>query len=276
MILGFHHVTAISADPQKTVDFYTGFFGLRLVKKTVNFDDPGTYHLYFGNGTGDPGTLLTIFPWRVQRSARIGAGQAIAVAFRAGDLTAWSRRAAEAGIEHEFGDESLALRTPCGLAIRLIEGGEAGLGPLHSVTVAEPDIGAMTELLTGVMGFDQTDSRRFEAGSARIDLEEPVAERGRIGPGAVHHVAFQVASIEEQDEWRERLIRAGERVTIPQDRRYFRSIYFRPHRSVLFEIATSAPGFTVDEPLATLGESLCLPPWLESERSYIESRLPPV
>jgi len=289
MLSGFHHVTAISGNPRQTLEFYTGFLGLRLVKRTVNFDDPATHHLYFGSPTAEPGTLLTFFPWPVARRVRLGAGQAVSVAFRTGSLQHWSQRAAEAGVKQtavsvELGDRVLALRDPFGLVIKLVE--SEGTPPqaverLHSLSILEADPAPLAAVLTDLLEFERTSQEggveRFEIAGARIDLAQAgSAERGKIAPGAIHHVALRVADEAGQDAWRARLMAAGLRVTIPQNRMYFRSIYFRPHRSVLFELATSAPGFTVDEPLDALGTSLCLPPWLESERASIEARLAPI
>lgn len=290
MLQGFHHVTAIAGDPQRNLDFYTGFLGLRLVKHTVNFDDPATHHFYFGDRHGSPGTLITFFPWSVNRISRRGTGQVTSVAFRTGALDLWQERAAAQGItvtgpRLRFGELILTLTDPDGLDLDLVDTGSASLEleNLHSVTICENDTHAMASLLTGHLGFEpdaQESSRtRFlltHCATAIDLLAEPETERGKIGPGAVHHLALAVAGEPEQEEWRAKMLAAGYKVTLPQDRRYFRSIYFRQPRSVLFELATLAPGFTVDEPLKHLGESLCLPPWLETIRESVESRLAPV
>jgi glyoxalase family protein len=288
-MLGFHHVTAIAGDPQRNLDFYAGFLGMRLVKRTVNFDDPGTYHFYFGDSVGAPGTLLTFFPWAgARRRARRGAGQVVALALAARSLEVWRARAHKAGVScsgpnHRMGEAVLTLEDPDGLPVELIEGGRSDLGPLHSVTIAEREAGLTAGFLTGVFKFDsvkQEDGRqRLETGggAARIDvLHDPAAQAGVAGPGSVHHVALAAPNEAEQDRWRHNLIAAGFRVTLPQNRLYFRSIYFRPDRNILFELATSSPGFTVDEPPGRLGERLCLPPWLEPVRESIEQRLPRV
>ena len=283
MISGFHHVTAISGDPRATLDFYTGFLGLRLVKRTINFDDPGTHHFYLSACAGEPGTLLTFFPWPVARRARVGSGQGAAVAFQTGSLRYWSERARDAERSIEFGEHVLLLRDPFGMVIKLVEReGSPALGRIHAVTILEADPAALAAVLTNLLGFQpaaqEGNRQRFElAGCACIDLERiPSAERGKPAPGTIHHIALQVADDAEQDAWRVRLTAAGLRVSIPQNRLYFRSIYFRPHHSVLFELATAGPGFTVDEPPDALGKSLCLPPWLESERASIEERLAPI
>ena len=289
-LLGFHHLTAISAQPQATLDFYTGFFRMRLVKRTVNFDDPGTHHFYFGNSTGDPGALLTFFPWLVSRRGRMGPGRAVAVAFQTASLEYWMERAREARVgqspgDGHFGEPSISLRDAFGMVVNLVEhpgAPQEHLGALHSATLWEADPARLAELLTSVLGFERVSEdagcQRFQlpGGSARLDVVTHDGERGVIGPSGIHHIALRVAGDAELDDWRARLIAAGQRVTLPQNRRYFRSIYFRPPGGVLFEIATTGAGFTVDEPLATLGERLCLPPWLESERASIEARLPPV
>ena len=290
MLSGFHHVTAISGDPRATIEFYTGFLGMRLVKRTVNFDDPGTHHFYFGGPAGEPGTLLTLFPWPTPRRARVGAGQPIEVAFETGSLRFWNERAAAYDVERtaegvEFGERVLGLRDSFGMAIKLVEraAGPNALGRLHGVTICETDPAGLAAVLTDLLGFKRTGTegqrQRFElaGGAARIDLwPASTPERGKAGPGAIHHVAWRVESEAEQDEWRARLMAAGLRVSIPQNRLYFRSIYFRAHRGVLFEIATVSPGFTFDEPWDALGGKLCLPPWLEPERASIEARLAPL
>ena len=235
MLLGLHHVTALAGDAQANLDYYTQVLKLRLVKRTVNFDDPGTYHLYYGDHHGSPGTLLTFFTG-FQRQPKRGSGQIVAV-------------------------------EPPGL---------------HSVTLCETAVEPTARLLE-MLGFVAAGAEgnlyRFElqGGVGRVNiLHEPEAERGRLGAGAIHHVALRVAGEAEQLEWRERLMAAGVHVSPVKDRLYFHSIYFREPGGVLFEIATDGPGFLIDEPADSLGSSLCLPPWLEPGREGIEARLPPL
>jgi len=263
MLLGFHHVTALAGDAQRNLDFYTQVAGLRLVKRTVNFDDPTTHHFYFGAGLGAPGTLLTFFPWGFHRTPRRGAGQAVSIT-----------------LSVPSGAFAPKLDDPDGLDIRLV----AGEGPvrLHSVTLCENDLEATAGLLT-TLGFLRTgqDGNRshFElpGGSARIDvLHEPEAGHGKMGAGMIHHVALRVANEVEQRDWRDKLIASGLRVSPVKDRLYFHSIYFRHPGGTLFEIATDGPGFLIDEPEDSLGTALCLPPWLEPVRESIEARLAPV
>ena len=315
-ITGLHHVTAMAGDPQANADFYTGVLGLRLVKKTVNYDDPGTYHFYYGDEQGRPGTLLTFFPWPQARRGKIGAGQATATAFAVaeGALGFWSERLERLGVEHDAprrrgeDEEVLRLLDPDGLELELVahagaaaapevsvrDGGpvpaEHALRGLYAVTLGEWNLERTAELLTGTMGLRLESSRgarhRFVAGPSpagsadvgtRLDvLEEPTAAPGRISAGTVHHVAWRVAGDREQDAWHRDLVAGGHHVSPIMDRRYFHSIYFREPGGVLFEIATDAPGMATDETVAELGHGLQLPPWLEPERARIEATLPPL
>jgi glyoxalase family protein len=285
MILGLHHVTALAGDARQNLEFYTHFLGLRLVKRTVNYDDPGTHHFYFGDSSGHPGTLLTFFPWGRVRTPRKGAGQAIAVAFAIAPeaLGEWSDRAARRGLEatpwnSRFGEAGLTIVDPDGLAVELV-GAEAArnrtLDRLHSVTLCEREI-------HNVLGWElagvESNRHRFRVAAGEfIDiLHEPAAEHGKMGAGAIHHVALRVADEALQWEWRTRLISAGMRVSPVKDRSYFHSIYFRRPGSTLFEIATDGPGFLIDEPAELLGTGLCLPRWLEPHRAEITARLPPL
>jgi glyoxalase family protein len=304
-IAGLHHVTAIARDPQANADFYAGVLGLRLVKKTVNFDDPGTYHLYYGDELGHPGTILTFFPWPQARLGSRGAGQATVTAFSVptGSLGFWTERLKSLGVdfdgpEERFDEEVLTVRDPDGLLLELVAraGDErapwAG-GPVpeafavrgfYNVTLAEWNPAVTADLLTRTMGFRQVgeagDRIRFATGTGGagtlVDLlATPSASRGVISAGTVHHVAFRAASDTEQLAWQGKLAERGLHVTPVQDRQYFHSIYFREPGGVLFEIATDPPGFTLDEPVASLGSDLKLPPWLESSRARIEEALPP-
>lgn len=304
-IPGLHHVTAIAGDPQANADFYVSLLGLRLVKRTVNFDDPGTYHLYYGDDAGTPGTILTFFPWPGAPRGTRGTGQTTAVAFAvpAGGLDGWMERLAARAVEFEpvierFGEKVLAARDPDGLVIELVERADVADrrwwkgGPVpephairgfHGVTVTEEGVERTAALLSGTMGYRRLEEAegRFRYGTglaapgAIVDVVcAPDLRRGRVAVGTVHHVAFRCASDADQLEWRTRLAAAGMDVTPVVDREYFRSIYFREPGGVLFELATDPPGFTVDEAPEALGASLKLPPWLEPVRDRIEQRLP--
>jgi glyoxalase family protein len=287
---GLHHVTALAGSAQQNLDFYAGFLGLRLVKRTVNFDDPATHHFYFGGPDGAPGTLITFFPWGRFRPSRKGAGQAVGFAFRVAEsaLDQWQRRAASSGVttsgaETRFGETVLTLFDPDGIAVELVASAhgprDGGLDALHSVTLCETALDRPVELL-GFLGFQpagrEGERARFQlpGQSSYVDiLDQPGAERGKMGPGSIHHVAFAVADEPTQLEWRERLIEHGLRVSPVKDRSYFHSIYFREPGGVLFEIATLGPGFLIDESLNDLGSRLCLPTWLEPVRESLEPRL---
>ncbi len=311
-LAGIHHVTAIAGDPQANADFYTGVLGLRLVKKTVNYDDPGTYHLYYGDELGRPGTLLTFFPWPLARRGQLGAGQATVTSFSVpeGSLGFWSERLRRSGTAHDEprrrgeDEEVLRLLDPDGLELELVAhagaapgipwaGGpvpaEHAIGGLFAVTLVEWNADRTAELLTGTLGFhleSQTGSRcRFAVGApaataglaTRLDLvADPTAGRGRISAGTVHHVAFRVAGDREQEAWRCDLAAGGHHVSPVMDRQYFHSIYFREPGGVLFEIATDPPGMTADESAGQLGSGLRLPSWLEPARARIEPALPPL
>ncbi|HKI00814.1 MAG TPA: ring-cleaving dioxygenase [Thermoanaerobaculia bacterium] len=305
-IAGIHHVTAMASDPQANVDFYTGVLGLRLVKKTVNFDDPGTYHLYYGDEVGHPGTILTFFPWPMARRGVQGAGQATVTSFSVpqGSLGYWTERLGSLGAVFEdprsrFDEEVLTLLDPDGLRLELVTRPDDGREPwtggpvpaehavrgFDGVTLTEWNPEVTSEVLTGTLGFrpagQQGDRFRFEvgsgAGSSRVDvLASPAAARGHISAGTVHHVAWRAADEADQLAWREAVAETGLYVTPVLDRQYFRSIYFREPGGVLFEIATDPPGFTRDEPVESLGTELKLPPWLEPERQRIAKSLPAI
>lgn len=292
-IPGIHHVTAIAGDPQRNVDFYCGVLGLRLVKQTVNFDDPATYHLYYGDSIGTPGSILTFFPWRDVPRGRRGTGETVAVAFRvdADAIAHWQRKLKAAGTAVEgpyetFGEKSIAFFDPDGMRLE-IAGSGLGSGEkisgFHGVTLSEAGYEATANLLTGQFGYRLTRSEgnrfRYEAEGEALGrvvdlLCQPDGPRGIMGSGIVHHVAFRAESDESQRAWRRQLTGAGQNVTPVLDRQYFHSIYFREPGGVLFEIATDPPGFAIDESRETLGHTLKLPPWLESERREIEAVLP--
>jgi glyoxalase family protein len=301
---GIHHVTAIAGDPQRNVDFYVGLLGLRMVKKTINFDDPGTYHLYYGDGAGSPGSIMTFFPWGSAPQGRIGAGQLTVTSFSvpAASLGYWTERLVEAGVRFEkpegrFGETVLRFSDPDGLRLELVAAREEGReewagGPVpaehaargfHDVTLVVEAPSRTAKLMTDSLGFRQTGEaegrRRYEAGEGgpgnTVDIADGTGfPRGTMGIGAVHHVAFRVPDEETQLELRERVGALGYNVTPVLDRNYFRSIYFREPGGVLFEIATDPPGFAVDEEPEHLGESLKLPPWLEPRHEELERLLP--
>ena len=301
-IAGIHHVTAMAGDPQANVDFYTGVLGLRLVKRTVNFDDPGTYHLYYGDEMGHPGTIMTFFPWPMARRGVQGAGQATVTSFSVpeGSLGYWTERLGKLGVAFEdprprFDEEVLTLLDPDGLRLELVTRKDDGRTPwtggpvaaehavrgFDGVTLTEWNPEVTAEVLEGTLGFrkaaQQGDRFRFQAGDSRVDvLASPASVRGHISAGTVHHVAWRAADDGDQLAWREAVAESGLYVTPVLDRQYFRSIYFREPGGVLFEIATDPPGFTRDETVESLGSGLKLPPWLEPERGRIEQVLPPI
>ena len=300
---GIHHVTAISGDPQETVDFYAGVLGLRLVKKTVNFDDPSTYHLYLGDETGSPGTILTFFPFAVGHRGRVGRGQTSATAFAIpeGSKEYWVDRLDDLGVDADepverFGETVLPLRDGDGQPIELVEAdspiepwadgpvpAEHAIRGFHGVTLLSARPGTTAGVLER-LGYElvgeEDDRIRFRAAgdrAATVDVHDPGdAIGGRQGAGTVHHVAFRAPDDDAQLAWRDRLIEAGLHVTGQKDRQYFRSIYFREPGGVLFEIATDGPGFRVDAAVDELGTALRLPPWLEDQREAIEAGLPPI
>lgn len=283
-ISGIHHITAIASDPQRNLDFYAGILGLRLVKLTVNFDDPGTYHFYFGDETGQPGSILTFFPWPNATRGRRGTGQATAIAFDVPNLENWKARFPESRIEQRFGADVLVFHDPDGLELELIPTGGAGdrISGFHGVTLSEAGFETTAKLLTETFGYKlaASEGNRFRyVSSARGAVEllcQPDARRGAMGAGTVHHIAFRTKSEESQRAWQTELAGAGLNVTPVLDRQYFHSIYFREPGGVLFEIATDPPGFLIDETIEKLGTHLKLPPWLEPAREEIEGILPKV
>ena len=298
IIPGLHHVTAICGPAQRNVDFFVGVMALRFVKRTVNFDDPGTYHLYYGNRAAEPGSIYTTFPWEHAAPGRIGPGATSEVVWTVpkGGADALRERADQAGVprlevQQRFGDTLLRLNDPDGTPLAVSEH-DGGGGPgdasataaarLHSVTLMSANPNATGKLLVDVLGLTPGPSEdgraRFVTGDPDvqqfIDVIEPRGSIARMGRGTVHHIALRTTSDADQLMWREILTEAGLHVTPVLDRKYFRSIYFREPGGVLFEIATDEPGFTVDEDLASLGSALQLPNELESRREDIEARLP--
>jgi glyoxalase family protein len=303
---GIHHVTAIGGDPAETLKFYTRDLGLRLVKKTVNFDDPSTYHFYFGDEVGHPGTILTFFPWVNAAAGQRGVGEASRTAFRvpARSLGYWTDRFIEKGIAHQalekrFGENVLPFADQDGTALALVGAANAESEPgwsngdvqsehairgLQGVTLLLDSAQKTAAILTDVFGFrevarEESVVRFAAAGDAKgsvVDIHEaPGAARRHQGRGSVHHIAFRTADDAQQEQMSEKLIRDHtRRPTEQKDRKYFRSIYFREPGGVLFEIATDIPGFAVDEPVEGFGRNLQLPKFLESRRDEIEGLLP--
>lgn len=306
-IQGLHHITAVAGDPQTNLNFYHRILGQRLVKKTVNFDDPGTYHFYFADETGTPGTVLTFFPWAHAKRGVPGNGEATAVAYsiRPDSVEYWRERLAAHGIALEpardrFGEVVLPFRDPDGMAVELVAsdapstiqywaGGpvpaEHALRGFHSVALSLNEVERTAALLVDHLGYRHAgregDRTRLAGASGDVGLYVDLVHRpgqpvGRFGAGSIHHVAFRTVDDSEQLEYLEALRAAGFGVSPVRDRQYFHSIYFRSPGGVLFEIATDAPGFLYDEPVDKLGQALRLPPWLESRRADIEAQLPPV
>jgi glyoxalase family protein len=303
---GIHHVTAISGPARRNVEFHTRVLGQRLVKRTVNFDDPGTYHLYYGDRTGQPGSILTFFPWANVAPGRVGAGETLETAFRVprAALPFWTKRFQEHGVafqplEQRFGEPVLAFSDPDGMHLALIgiEGieGEAAwttgeipaeqaVRGFHGVTLLVADPKPTAAVLTDVLGFETGATEgplaRFIAPGATqggiVDLRAaPGIARGRQGGGSVHHIAFRATDDAEQAEMARKLAEHHNLPTTEQkDRQYFRSVYFREPGGVIFEIATDQPGFAIDEPQDSLGEALKLPRFLEPQRAKIEAVLP--
>lgn len=305
---GIHHVTAISGPARRNVDFYTRTLGLRMVKKTVNFDDPGTYHFYYGDETGQPGTILTFFPWEHVAPGRVGIGETEETVFRVpeGSIGYWTHRFVDKGVAFDapikrFGESVLSFRDPDGmrLAIAGVPGianepawresdipAEHAIRGFHSVNMLLADAVPTGAILTDIFGFTEIGRdgslTRFKAGDTVIGGIVDIHAvgnflPGRMGAGSVHHIAFRAADDAAQAAMVKRLAdNHGIRATEQRDRNYFRSVYFREPGRVLFEIATDEPGFAADEKAAALGRSLKLPPFLEDRRKEIEAVLPAV
>lgn len=306
-INGIHHVTAIASDPRRNLEFYTQLLGLRLVKKTVNFDDPSAYHLYYGDTTGAPGSIVTFFYWPgLAAQGRIGAGQMTALSFSApaSSLEFWHERLAEQNViatrAERFGEDVLTFEDPDGIPIEIVavsddaRAGWTGAGipaehalrGLHTAQLTVRDAAATENLLTEEMGYTvvrrEGNRARLAAGgiggSGRyVDvIGAPHATLGAGGSGTIHHIAWRVADDVAERAMQEQLVRAGYAVSPVRDRNYFRSIYYRERGGILFEIATDVPGFAIDEPVDSLGAALKLPSQFEPHRTAIERRLPPL
>ncbi|MEH7443016.1 ring-cleaving dioxygenase [Bacillus sp. JJ1122] len=300
---GIHHITAMVNDAQRTIDFYAGILGLRLVKKTINFDRPEVYHLYFGNESGQPGTVITFFPWPKQLKGRIGIGQVGVTGYviPEGSLEFWKNRLKKFGVEFSadvrFGEQYLKLQDPDGLEIELVERVE---GPVNNWSFGEvlPEVaikgfsGATlisaqphktAEVLERILGLECVGQEegflRFKSDAELgniIDIKLTPSVRGLMGAGTVHHVAWRARDEAELLKWRTLLQEKGYYPTEVKNRNYFKSIYFHEGGGILVELATDSPGFTVDEPLDRLGERIMLPSWFEPKREELEAILAPV
>lgn len=295
--MGIHHITAIVGHPQENADFYAGVLGLRLVKKTVNFDDPGTYHLYFGNEGGKPGTIITFFPWPNAYQGKIGGGQVGVTSYvvPSGALEFWEKRLEKFQVSYtkkdRFGEQYLQFDDPHGLHLEIVERaeGEANTWNFGGITPdvaikgfggsilysTQPDETA--KVLEQVMGLEKVgqegDLVRYRAtadiGNV-IDLKLTAVPRGQMGVGTVHHIAWRASDDQDHFDWQKQVSGHGYHVTEVKDRNYFNAIYFREHGEILFEIATDPPGFAHDESQETMGQQLMLPPQYEAHRDKIE------
>ncbi|NIG54823.1 ring-cleaving dioxygenase [Chitinophaga sp. Cy-1792] len=304
-ILGLHHITAIAADAQRNYDFYTKVMGLRLVKKTVNFDDPGTYHFYFGDEHGTPGTILTFFPWENISKGQAGTGMATEIAYSVpqGSIEFWKERFKKYNVpftevNERFGEKFLSFTDPDGLQLTMVEPAkvdtrsgwttaevnkDVATKGFHSTTLMLRSIEPTAKILTDIFGYElqSQEGNRYRFATNAVEqaniidlLEAPDGPRGYNAGGTNHHVAFRVADDNIQMEFRDKILRKGLQITPKIDRDYFYSLYFREPGGVLFEIATDNPGFTVDEPLEQLGTGLRLPKQYEPAREEIEKILP--
>lgn len=299
---GLHHVTAVAGDPRRNYRFYSELLGLKLVKKTVNFDDPTVYHLYYGDRTGSPGTILSFFPDSSFAPGDPGIGQAVAVSFAVpdGSLEFWQGYLSHPDRQvtepfERFDKKVLGLQDPDGLHIELVETGWAGetgdpedsaipaehaIRGLHGVTLAVDSADDTAAMMKDLLGFEQQDREEernlYTAGSgpgSAVEILDGVELDGGPGRGTIHHIAFRAADAGEQEQMRQKLAERGYHVTGSKDRVYFQSIYFHEPGGVLCEISTDTPGFLIDEPADRLGKKLTLPPWLETRRSEIEQTL---
>lgn len=300
---GIHHITAIVGHPQENTDFYAGILGLRLVKKTINFDDPGTYHLYFGDGGGNPGTIITFFPWENAYQGKAGGGQVgvTSYAIPSGSMSYWENRLEKFNIKYEkadrFWETYLQFEDFHGLQLELVEReeGEPNNWTFGDVT---PDVaikgfaGAVLysvkpeqtmQALQDAMGLEKIgeegDLARFKSEADignMIDVKKTVLERGQMGVGTVHHIAWRAKDDADQLDWQEHVQDKGFHVTEVRDRNYFKAIYFREQGEVLFEIATDPPGFAHDESYETMGEDLKLPVQYEQYRDRLQNMLTPI
>ncbi|MCP1124679.1 ring-cleaving dioxygenase [Bacillus sp. 3103sda1] len=302
-IAGIHHISAMVNDAQRTIDFYAGILGLRLVKKTINFDRPEVYHLYFGNESGEPGTVITFFPWPKQLKGRIGTGQVGVTGYMIpnGSMSFWETRLRKFNIEYvssvRFGETYLQFQDPDGLQIELVErdggpqntwsfggvGIENAIKGFSGATLYSAQPHKTAQLLEHVFGLDcigqENEFLRFQSKAETgntIDIKLTASVRGLMGAGTVHHIAWRAKNEEEHQEWWSMLKEKGYYPTEILDRNYFKALYFHEAGGILFEIATDPPGFTVDESTENLGERLMLPSWLDPKRKELEELLPPI
>ena len=304
---GLHHITAIAGPAQENLDFYAGILGMRLVKRSINQDDPGTYHLFYADAEGHPGTDLTFFPWAQMAPPRIGHGLAVEVGLEVppGSLAWWGARLERYGvridpIETRFGDRVLPLTDTHGMRLALVESGrgmtrafapwedsvipvERQVRGLYGAQLWERSAAETEAFMTSALGFRELGRERgwtrygFDAHPGVVDIKEtPDQRRGAWGVGAVHHLAWSVTDLDDELAVRAQIAAAGGHATEVIDRFWFKSVYFKEPGGVLFEIATEGPGFAVDESPSHLGETLVLPPWFEASRGEIEKVLPPL
>ncbi|MFP7484311.1 ring-cleaving dioxygenase [Priestia filamentosa] len=300
---GIHHISAMVNDAQRNIDFYAGVLGLRLVKKTINFDRPEVYHLYFGDETGQPGSVITFFPWAKQLKGRIGTGQVGVTNYviPKGSLSFWENRLRKFRVEFtssiRFGEKYLQFNDPDGLQLELTEqdGGPAntwnfgGVGAEHAIkgfggaVLYSSQPHKTTHVLENILGLEcmgqEKEFLRFKSEGSignTIDIRLNPSVRGLMGAGTVHHIAWRAIDEEDHQMWRSLLLENGYYPTEILDRNYFKALYFHEEGGILFEIATDPPGFSVDEPIHDLGKKLMLPSWLESKREELEETLPQV
>ncbi|PAV28062.1 ring-cleaving dioxygenase [Virgibacillus profundi] len=300
---GIHHITAIVNDPQVNYDFYSNVLGLRLVKKTVNFDRPEVYHLYFGNKSGDPGTIITFFPWPKLPKGRVGSGQVGTTSYviPIGSMDFWKNRLQQEGIsftlDSRFNETSIQFQDPDGLQIELVERetdtdnswGTNEIDKEHAIqgfggaTLYSAQPNETADVLENILGMEFVrqagDYLRYQTQESlgnRIDIKLSPSVRGLAGAGTIHHIAWRAKNEEEHQRWQELLETKKLQPTEMKDRNYFKALYFQEAGGILFEIATDAPGFAVDETPDKLGEKLMLPSWFESKRKEFEAKLPPI
>lgn len=290
---GIHHITAIVNDPQRNIDFYTTVLNLRLIKKTINFDRPEVYHFYFGNDTGDPGTIITFFPWPSLPKGRIGTSQVGVSSFAVapGSLSFWKNRLAQFNIQliesHRFNEKSIQFTDPDGLILEITE----RKGLLHNnsreiqgfagATLFSAQPNKTADVLENMLGMEcigqEGEYLRFKASGNLgqiIDIKLSPTVRGLAGAGTVHHIAWRAENQQQHQQWHELLTAKEYFPTEILERKYFKALYFQDGGGIQFEIATDEPGFTIDEEIEHLGEKLMLPTWMEGRRSKLEKNLP--
>ena len=302
---GIHHISVLAGDAQRNADFYVGILGMRLVKKSVNQDDPGTYHLFYGNENGDPGSGLTFFPWPLARQGKSGSGEAVKVALAIPEdsLDFWAEYLSEKGVDFDgpydrFGQDAIGVKDPDGLQLELVfdqisarhkawsQGGvpaEYGVRGFRGTTLRLREAGSTAEVLTTLFGFEEAERKDNSIHyitdapiGGSVIIEEGSDKFPVNGRGIIHHIAFRAKDDEALVALREGVLNLGLNPTELIDRHWFHSVYFRSPGGVLFEIATDGPGYAVDEDPDKLGQKLILPPWLEARRQHIENRLPEI